>query len=211
MTSRAQTPRRLAALAALLALCVLAVAALAQPEARAGGDRRVAVTTPNGGGDATGPEGRRLAHLARRLDLNDTQRDAVAKIETAARARDLPLRRELQRLRHELQGEMMKDAPTGSAVTALARQIGDVRTKLQTGHLLDRLAVRQVLTPEQRDRLLLMGERGDGPGFGPRRGPGGPRGRGGWDGPRHGRGGRFPDGAGPDGPGGARRLPGNGD
>lgn len=196
MTSGALTPRRFAALAVLLALCALAFAAAAQPDARAG--------------DAAGPEGRGLSHLARRLDLNDTQRDAVAKIESEARARDLPLRKELLRLHHELQGEMMKDAPTGSAVAALARQIGDVRTKLQTGHLLDRLAVRQVLTPEQRDRLLLMGERGDRPGFGPR-GPGGRHRCGGWDGPGRGRGGRFPGGEGPDGPGGAGRLPGDGD
>lgn len=125
-----------------------------------------------------------LDRLARRLGLTETQREAVAKIHEAGRARDLPLRKQLRQLRHELQGEMMKDNPSEKAVLALATKLGDLRTQLQAGRLRDRLAVRAQLTDEQRDRFLMMG----GPG-----GPAGPDGRG-----RHGghAGGRRGPGAG---------------
>lgn len=115
--------------------------------------------------------------LARRLDLTDAQRDAIAKIHEAGRARDLPLRKQARLVRHELQGEMMKDAPAEKTVLALARQANDLRGQLQAGRLLDRLAVRKVLTEEQRDKLMAIGDRrgGFGPGgFGPGGfGPGG--------------------------------------
>ncbi len=187
------------ALAALAAttFALAAVPAPAQPGTGPGAGRESAVATD--GRDGIHQFG---MHLARRLDLNDAQREAIAKIHEAGRARDLPLRKELRRLRHEMQGEMMKDAPSEKAVMSLADRIGDVRTNLQKGRLADRLAVRAQLTAEQRDRLLAMDGDGPGPRGGRhgmraggrgRPGPGGPRGdcsgpRGDFGGPRGSRG-----------------------
>lgn len=107
---------------------------------------------------AFGPGGGRFGgRMARQLDLSDAQRDAIAKIHQAGRERDLPLRKQARLLRHELQGEMMKDAPSEKAVLALAAKISDVRAQLQAGRLKDRLAVRAQLTDEQRDRMLAAG------------------------------------------------------
>jgi Spy/CpxP family protein refolding chaperone len=108
---------------------------------------------------------RRLDRLARRLELNVEQRDAIAAIHETGRARDLPLRKHMLQLRHDLQGEMMKDVPSEKTITALAREMGELRTKIQAGHLQDRLAVRKLLTTEQRDKLILMGESGRASGF----------------------------------------------
>lgn len=110
------------------------------------------------------------ARLARRLELTDAQQDAIAKIFEAGRARDLPLRKQVRLLRHDLQGEMMKDDPSEKAVLALSKQVGDLRSQLQAGRLLDRLAMRKLLDEDQRDKLMMMGgmRGGFGPGgFGP--------------------------------------------
>ncbi len=228
MKNYGATPRRLAIAMALLATLALVALASAQPPARGAGDRPAAAARAGGEGSGAGWRGGLAGRLARQLDLNDAQREAVAKIESDGRARDLPLRKELRRLNHDLQGEMMKDAPSEKAVTALAAKIGELRVKLQTGRLLDRLAVREVLTPEQRDQLLAIGERGGRPGprggrggrggFGRHGGPGG-HGWHGWhggpqggpvgacDGTRPGPGGRFPGCPGPFGPGAAQGTP----
>ncbi len=177
----------------VLTMAMAAVPAPAQPGPAFGGGRGPALAA---GDDDFGPFGDRLA---RRLDLSDAQREAIADIREKGRSRDLPLRKQLRLLRHEMKGEMMKDSPSEQAVQALAGRIGEVRTKLQQGRLADRLAMRGQLTDEQRDRLLAMGDDG----FGPRGGrhglrPGG-RGRAGFG--RPGRGGPECDGEGPHGAG----------
>jgi Spy/CpxP family protein refolding chaperone len=78
---------------------------------------------------------------------------------------------------------MLKDRPDAGAVKTLAGKIGELRTAMQQNRLETRLAVREQLTPEQRDKMLLQGERlgrggrggrggcdGDCDGHGPRRG-----------------------------------------
>ena len=181
--NRFPTRRALAALA-LAILAAFAFPALAQ-QARGDADRgddgpdipgRTAMA--DAGDDAADFAPGFLARLERRLDLDDAQHDAIAKIFEAGRARDLPLRKQVRLLEHDLQGEMMKDDPSEKAVLTLARQVGDLRTQMQAGRLQDRLAMRKVLSPEQRDQLMMMREArgGFGPGFGPGFRPGmGPR------------------------------------
>jgi Spy/CpxP family protein refolding chaperone len=53
-----------------------------------------------------------------------------------------------------LQGEMLKDEPSEKRVTELVQQIGQLRTQQHLTRLKQRLAVRNLLTPEQRDRML---------------------------------------------------------
>ncbi|MBK8165228.1 MAG: Spy/CpxP family protein refolding chaperone [bacterium] len=191
---------------ALLVIALAAAPALAQPNLPRGAGRAAALAATGSPDDVDldgagfGRGGRFGEHLARRLDLDDVQREAIAKIHEAGRERDLPLRKEIRRLRHELKGEMMKDVPSEKAVRELTARIGQARTSLQAGRLGDQLAVRAQLTPQQRDRLLAMG----GPGDGPRGGRHGGR-HGGWN--RPGRGAPDCDGDGPRRGGQGRRGP----
>ncbi len=179
MLKRIPSPtRRLAAALALAILAACALPVLAQDaDLEADGPDIAGLAARPGGDDGDDFAPGFPARLARRLELTDAQQDAIAKIHEAGRARDLPLRKQARLVRHELQGEMMKDAPAEKTVLALAKQANDLRGQIQAGRLLDRLAVRKLLTPEQCDKLLAIG--GMGGGFGPG-GPGregmGPRG-----------------------------------
>lgn len=154
------TNRRAVLRALLTILLVGAAPALAQgPDFAADEPEPAELTADDDGDGSFGPGGgMRFERLARRLGLNDEQREAVAGIHESGRARDLPLRKQLRQLRHEMQGEMMKDSPSEKVVVALVREMGELRTKIQTGHLQDRLAVRGLLTAEQRDQWLMSGE-----------------------------------------------------
>lgn len=140
----------------------------------------------------------RLERLAARLDLTAEQQEAIAALHDQNRAKAVPLRKELMRLRNELQGELLKDDPSEKAVLSLNQKMGGIKTELKANRLQTRLAVREQLTPEQRDKMLLMeqhrprGERGC---EGPR--PQGREGRHGGRGPGQGPGSGQRDGTGP--------------
>jgi Spy/CpxP family protein refolding chaperone len=174
------TNRRAVLTALLTILLVGAAPALAQgPDFSADDPESAALKGDDDDDESFGPgSGRRFEHLARQLDLSDEQREAVAGIHESGRARDLPLRKQMLLLRHQMQGEMMKDSPSEKAVVALARDLGELRTKIQIGHLQDRLAMRELLTAGQRDKLLMMGENGHGFRRGGGGGPRGPIGQG---------------------------------
>ena len=135
------------ALLSILLFTAASIAAAAQTPGKAG-------RGPGDGRDA----GHQARGMAARLELTDAQSEAMAKIRAEGQARDVPLRKQLRQLRHELKGEMMKDEPSEKAAAGLARQMGEVRTRLQTARLQDRLAMRQLLTAEQRDKWLMMGD-----------------------------------------------------
>ncbi|MBK6901151.1 MAG: Spy/CpxP family protein refolding chaperone [bacterium] len=123
-------------------ILVMAAAAWAQPG-----------RAPRGPGDQAGPD-RMLA----RLDLTETQTAAIAKIRDEARERGRETRKEILRLRHELQGIMMQDTPDAAAAERLVEKMGALRTEQQVRRLQTRLAIRAQLTPEQRDRMPLPGD-----------------------------------------------------
>ncbi len=137
-----------------------------------------------------GPE-MRMERMAQRLDLSADQMTTIKEIRTKGRSANLELRKEMMRLRNEKRGEMLKDDPSTKTVLGLTTKIGDLRTELQTNRVSNRLEVRKVLTPEQRDKMLLSGEgregRGDRDGFrkggkqGTRRGDCDNGGKGQWD------------------------------
>jgi Spy/CpxP family protein refolding chaperone len=97
-----------------------------------------------------------FARLCQRLELSDAQQQAWQELEQAGRAERLTLRKDLLRLRHELEGQMMQDEPSAQAVAQLVERLGAIRTKLQQSRLTERLEMRKLLTDEQRDRLLTM-------------------------------------------------------
>lgn len=140
---------------------------------------------PRGQGQGNGPRGNggpgpRIEMLAQRLDLSEEQKTAIEAIHEKTEKELVSLRKDLMKLRHEMHGEMIQDDPSEKTVLDLNRKIGAAKTEMQALKLKTRLEVRQQLTEEQRDRMLLM----EGPGRGP-----GPDGRHGQRGMRGGMGG----------------------
>ncbi|MBU8871035.1 MAG: Spy/CpxP family protein refolding chaperone [Gemmatimonadales bacterium] len=102
----------------------------------------------------------RMERMAARLDLTEDQVEAITKIREDGRTENLEIQKQTLRLRNELRGEMLKDDPSQKTVLDLNSKLGQLRTERQANRLENRLAVREQLTPEQRDRMLLMGDFG---------------------------------------------------
>jgi Spy/CpxP family protein refolding chaperone len=140
-------------------LVVPASAALAQP-----GSAESRSTPGEAGRDRGGPGEIRRAAGERgplaRLGLNDAQRAQLAEIRSTSQAESAGLRRQVMRLSHELRGAMLEDRPDRRKILRLAGQIGEVRAKLGVQRVEHRLAILDVLTPEQRDRWLQSSRRG---------------------------------------------------
>lgn len=152
----------------------------------------------------------RLERRVDRLDLSEEQREQIEKIRETAQEDVAALRKGMLRLQSDLRGEMLEDAPDAGKLRRLAEQMGEIRTQMQIHRLETQLAVREVLTPDQRDRMILRQGRRGHPGFGAGAGlgwsgPGG-WGPGGCDGPGAFRGRHAP--AGPGGRGGRWAHPG---
>ena len=149
----------------ILAAVLAASTALAQGPGRGGCGSHGPMFGP-GAGDELPPM------MVERLDLSEDQQAAIAEIRAKARAEGVELRKEMLRLRNELQGEMLKDEPSEKTLVDLTERMGELRTRMQIQRVKTRLAVRRQLTPEQRDRMLMMGAGRHGA-FGPGgRGPG---------------------------------------
>ncbi len=118
------------------------------------------------GGYKDGDKRPRVERRADRLDLSEEQREQIESIHEAARDEVAGLRKDMLRLRHDIRGEMLEDDPDAGKLRRLAEQMGEIRTQLQIHRLETQLAVRGVLTPDQRDRMLLGAGRHGGGGFG---------------------------------------------
>ena len=113
--------------------------------------------------------GRHPGRICQRLGLTDAQQQAWNELQEKGRVKRVALQKDLMRLRNELRGEMLKDEPSAAKVQDLVARAGELRTKMQQNRMAQRLELRKLLTPEQRDHLLLMEqERGRGHGRGMR-------------------------------------------
>lgn len=140
-------------------------------------------------GDNNFGSGHRVEMMAKRLELSEEQLTTITKIHEDSRKDGLEKRKELMRLRNELRGEMLKDDPSEKDVLAINSKMGSLKTEMKALRLKTRLAVREELTAEQRDQMLMMGGQGGMGGHGGkggRMGHGGRGGFGGCDGPRQG-------------------------
>ncbi len=163
------------AISVALVVILVATAGMALAQKNTRGPRAGHAGLLNGGGP-----GNRLEMLARRLDLSDDQKAAIEKIHAGNEKDVIALRKDIMKLRHELQGEMMQDNPSEKTILDLNEKIGGLKTELKAVHLKTRLAIRKQLTAEQRDQMLLMGGPGRAGGHGGCGRPGGP---GAFDGP----------------------------
>lgn len=174
--------------AVLMLALVPASAALAQPGLSDGDDAGPREAGRGRGGPGSFERGGPFAGL----DLTDAQQEKLKALREQGRTEGTALRKEMLRLRTEMRAAMLEDRPDRRRIVALAERIGGVQTKLGVHRAEQRLAMLDVLTPEQRDLWLTRPHRGPGGGFG-RSGHGG-RGGGG------GRGGHGPRGFGGGGP-----------
>ena len=136
----------------LTMLCILlaAATAFAQP----GPGRGAACDGP-----AAGPVPH-LERMAERLGLSEAQTEAIRAIQDKSREQGSETRKQILRLRNELEGLMLQDAPDAGAAAKLIRRIGELRTEQQVRRMETRLAVRAQLTEEQRERMPMMGHQG---------------------------------------------------
>ena len=140
----------------VLGIAILLVAGVGLATAQGPGmGKGMGADGPRGMDMVDGPDFR-FEHMAERLELTDEQRETIKGIHEKSREENLNLRKELMRLRNELQGEMLKDDPSEKAILSINEKMGDLRTRMKANRLKTRLAVREQLTPEQRDRMLMM-------------------------------------------------------
>ncbi|MCP4293788.1 MAG: Spy/CpxP family protein refolding chaperone [bacterium] len=112
-------------------------------------------------GDGPGEgKGHRLEMMAKRLELTEDQQSTIKVLFENSRDEGLQKRKEMKRLRNEIKGEMLKDNPSENTVLDLNEKMGELKTEMKALRLKTRLAVRKELTDEQRDKMLVMGERG---------------------------------------------------
>jgi Spy/CpxP family protein refolding chaperone len=152
--------------ATALALCAAAALAQAPPP------------PPPGDADRPGIE-RILERNAERLHLDDATRDQIRALAEAGRAQSQPQRDALRRLHDEMHALLTADAPDADAVMEKAEAIGRAETELQKQRLRTMLAIRALLSVDQRRELVKIHEefRAQHPGW-EHHGPGGWRGRG---------------------------------
>jgi Spy/CpxP family protein refolding chaperone len=170
----------------LLTLLAVTVLSAGMAMAQAGYGRGYNADSGRGAGfgfdgdDAFGPR------MTQVLDLTEAQNVTITDMREAHFAAVTGKRKNMMRLRNELRGLMLQDDVNEDAVLSLTRKIGDLRTELQMARTEMRLKVRDVLTEEQRDKMMMMknkrGGRGGRGGFdcgsSPRNGDQDGRGRG---------------------------------
>jgi len=148
----AQNKMLVSTMVALLVIGIAAVAVAQGPGQGQGKGR-------GGSGDGNFGTEMRLERMAQRLDLTADQVKTITEIRENGRSENQAMRKQMMRLNNEKRGEMLKDDPSDKTVLDLTTKIGDLRTEMQTTRMGNRLAVRKVLTPEQRDKMLLQSER----------------------------------------------------
>ncbi len=99
-----------------------------------------------------------LDHHAERLHLDDATRERIRAIAEASRQQTQPQRDALHRLHDEMHALLSADAPELDAVLAKADEIGRAETALKKERLRTMLAVRALLTSEQRRELVRIHE-----------------------------------------------------
>ncbi|UCE85617.1 MAG: Spy/CpxP family protein refolding chaperone [Deltaproteobacteria bacterium] len=113
---------------------------------------------PLGGpGKGGGPE-RFLDMHADELGLDEATREAIREIIDASRDDAEDLRADLHDLHQEMKDLLETDAPDEAAVMRQAEAIGALETEMHKHRLATLLAIRALLTPQQRETLMQIRE-----------------------------------------------------
>ena len=104
------------------------------------------------------PIDRILERHAEQLGLSDAVREQVRVVAEAAHAEQQPLDEALAEQREALHELLSQDAPDADAVLRQAELVGAAETEVHKQRLRTLLAVRALLTPEQRRTLVQIFE-----------------------------------------------------
>lgn len=138
----------------------------------------------DGGGGRGGGRGgwdpeKRVERMIEQLELSDDQAEKVRAIHENGQKERGALQKDLARLRNQIEAEMLKDAVNKQSVIRLTKQVGEKRTEMAVMRIEHQFQIRELLTPEQRDKFVAMHGKGRHGGehgrHGQRQGRGGPR------------------------------------
>ncbi len=164
---------RSAARGVLIGLCAMAISAVA-----------VTADAQRWSAKGRGMQQPRFERVEDYLELSDSQVDEMKALREEHMDRMADLRKEMLKVRNQMRGEMLEDNPDMAALKKLVAEKGRIRTDMETAGLEHRMAMRDLLTEKQRDRLMMFrgrdgksffgrggrrggfGRRGAGPGFG---------------------------------------------
>ncbi|MBP6874546.1 MAG: Spy/CpxP family protein refolding chaperone [Candidatus Eisenbacteria bacterium] len=93
--------------------------------------------------------------------LNDQQKARLDDLREEGRARQIEGRKALMRVQNDIRGEWMQEQPSMERLRAMAARVGEIETQMRIDRFEMRMRVRDILTPEQRDQMLLRGGMGD--------------------------------------------------
>jgi len=99
----------------------------------------------------------RCMQMLEQFGLNDVQRVSVQRICEDVRGQMIQMRKDLMSVRNELRGELMQDNPSPDDVRELVNRAGGIQTSMRLAQVECLLKVREILTPEQRDQLMMRG------------------------------------------------------
>ncbi|MEN6325524.1 MAG: Spy/CpxP family protein refolding chaperone [Syntrophomonas sp.] len=108
------------------------------------------------------------------LNLSDAQKAKIEALQVAHRKEIRPIREKMFDKSVELRKMWLRENPDKDKILALQKEVRTLRDQLEDKATANKLEIRKVLTPEQREKLVNSGW-GKGMGFGPR---GGMRGHG---------------------------------
>ena len=90
------------------------------------------------------------------LDLTEEQSERIEAFHTEAMQETLPLQTKLKTLRAELDELLIVDMPNRRAIEEKVDEMSALRTTVQKRHIDTRLAIREMLTDEQRTKFDAM-------------------------------------------------------
>lgn len=147
--------KQLAAAVAMAAFATTAGVALAD-QGPDGGERRLhRAAGMHGVGDAA----RMVEHLDRALELEDSQRQRIENIVSAARPEMEALRERAGENRKALRELEVSDDGYDTSLSNLSRETGDIAAEMALLHGRMKAEIAEVLTPEQRQKFAEAGER----------------------------------------------------
>ena len=99
-----------------------------------------------------------LEHHAERLGLDEATRAGIRTLAEASRPETEALEEQVHALREEMRGLLDQEQPDVDAVMRQADRIGAAEIELDKHRLRTLLAIRALLTPEQRRELVRIHE-----------------------------------------------------
>ena len=151
--------RYLTVIAVLAALAVSGGAVAAQEDDGVDRERGERWAHRQGPRDGFGGPEQIVGRMAERLDLDESQRDAISNILQATRPEFESLREQSRANRQAMHGLDVDDADYGAKLQNLSLQSGELAARLALLMGRVRADVHAVLTPEQQQELAEAGER----------------------------------------------------